>query len=102
MTPMTTPEGRRAWALSLMAGAAITMTLYAATALYLVRADVTAVLTLGMSAHAIIFVVVTGFAALLVKRTLRASVLGSSFESSDQGDAIHNSDSLTISREPGQ
>ena len=101
MTPMTTPEGRRAWALSLMAGAAITMTLYAAVAMYLVRADVTAVLTLGMSAHAIIFIVVTGFAALLVKRTLRASVLGSSFEATDS-DAIHDGDSVMVSKEPEQ
>ncbi len=84
---LLTTEGRRAAALVLLAGAGAVMTVYAAVALWLVRFHHADVLTLGLSAHVIIFVCVTGFAGLLIKRMLKASVLGNNFESSDQPDA---------------
>lgn len=98
---MMTPDGRRAWALAFLAGAGMTMTAYAAVALYLLKDRPNAVLTLGLSAHVIIFVVVTGFAALLVKRTLRATVLGNSFEASDT-ETLKDGDNVTINKETPQ
>ena len=83
MKVLLTTEGRRAGALVLLACAGAVMTVYAAAAMYLVRSHHSDVLALGMSAHVIIFVAVTGFAGLLVKRMLKAEILGSSFESSD-------------------
>ena len=62
------------------------MTIYAAVALYFVRDHPGYVLTLGLAAHVGIFVVLTGFAGLLVKRMLKASVAGNSFEAMDTGD----------------
>lgn len=81
-------DGRRAAALLFMLGGGIAMTIYAAFALYLVRAHPEYVLSLGLAAHVEIFIVLTGFAGLLVKRMLKASVAGSSFESSDSADAV--------------
>lgn len=87
MQYLLSPDGRRAAALLFLAGAGAVMTVYAAFAMYLVKNVATDVLALGLSAHVIIFVVVTGFAGLLVKRMLKASVAGSSFEASDTVDA---------------
>lgn len=86
MQYLLTAEGRRAAALLLMAGAGMVMTIYAAFALYLVRDVATDVLALGLSAHVIVFVVVTGFAGLLVKRMIKASIPGGSFEATDKVD----------------
>ena len=80
---LLTPDARRAAALLLMAGGGGAMTVYAGFALYLVRNNPYDVLTLGLAAHVAIFVVLTGFAGLLVKRMLKANVAGASFESSD-------------------
>jgi hypothetical protein len=79
-------EGRRAWALALLSGAGMTMTLYAIAALILVRTNVTYVLYLGLAAHVAIFVVITGFAGLIVKRTLTARIAGNELSASDLPD----------------
>lgn len=65
------PEGRRAWALALMAGGAVMMTAYATLALWLVRAHPAYVFSLGLAAHLSIVLVLTGFVGLLVKRAIK-------------------------------
>jgi hypothetical protein len=88
MNFLLSPDGRRAAAFGAMVGGGIAMTIYAAFAMYLVRDVPEYVLWLGLAAHVAVLVVLTGFAGLLVKRTLRASVAAASFEASDQGDAV--------------
>jgi hypothetical protein len=83
------PEGRRAWALVFLAGGGIALTTYAAFALYLVRAVPNFAFYLGLAGMVSTDIVLTGLAALLVKRTIKGSVLGNSFEiSDDQAQAI--------------
>lgn len=78
------PEGRRAWALMLMAGGGLAMTVFASFALYLVRRIPAYAFYLGLAAMFLIGIVITGYAGLLIKRTIRGSVLGNSFEISDE------------------
>ena len=85
---LLTPDGRRAAALLFMLLGGIAMTLYAAVALYFVRNDAASVLTLGLAAHVAVLIVLTGFAGLLVKRMIKASVAGSTFEASDSADPV--------------
>ena len=80
------PEGRRGWALALLAGGGMAMTLYAIVAMILVRGNATYVLYLGLAAHIGVLITLTGFAGLLVKRTIRASGLGAEFSASDTPD----------------
>lgn len=86
MNFLLSPDGRRAAAFGALLGGGVAMTIYAAFAMWLVRAVPQYVLWLGLAAHVAVLVALTGFAGLLVKRTLRASVAGSSFEASDQVD----------------
>ena len=88
MKVLLTPDGRRAAALLFMLLGGIAMTIYAGFALYFVREDAASVLTLGLAAHLAVLVVLTGFASLLVKRMIKASVAGSSFEASDSADPV--------------
>lgn len=81
------PDGRRAWALLLAAGGGIMMTVYAAVALWLVRAHPAYVFSLGLAAHLSIIFVLTGFLGLLIKRALKASDGKRTLEISDAGDA---------------
>jgi hypothetical protein len=67
---LLTPEGRRAWALILLAGSAISMTGYASVVLWLVRHDPSRAFYLGVGAMIHIAIVTTGLAGLLVKRDL--------------------------------
>ena len=78
------PEGRRGAALLFMAAGGVAMTGYAAYALWLVRSRPDYAFYLGLSAMALIAIVLTGFAGLLIKRTIKGSVLGNSFEISDE------------------
>lgn len=78
------PEGRRGWALMLMAGGGVSMTIFAAFALYLVRSVPAYAFYMGLGALALIGIVITGYAGLLIKRTIKGSVLGNSFEISDE------------------
>lgn len=80
------PEGRRGWALALLAGGGMAMTLYAIVAMILVRGNATYVLYLGLAADIGVLITLTGFAGLLVKRTIRASGLGAEFSASDVPD----------------
>lgn len=71
---LLTPEGRRGWALALMAGGGVGMTLYALLALWLVRGKPAFVFWLGVLAHLSIIIVISGFGALLVKRRFVAKL----------------------------
>ena len=71
---LLTPDGRRGFALLFMLGGGIAMTIYAGFALWFVRNNPGYVVTLGLSAHLAVLVVLTGFAGLLVKRMLKADV----------------------------
>ena len=78
------PEGRRGAALLFMAAGGVAMTGYATYALWLVRGRPDYAFYLGLSAMVLIAIVLTGFAGLLIKRTIKGSVLGNSFEISDE------------------
>jgi hypothetical protein len=77
-------EGRRAWAVMLMAGCAVTMTAYAGFALYLVRKYPNYAFYLGAGALLLVAIVVTGFASLITKRDIDVNALGMKFRVSDQ------------------
>jgi hypothetical protein len=81
-------DRRRNWALILMAGGGVAMTAYAAYALWLVRDRADYAFYLGAGALVLIGIVLTGFAGLLIKRTIRGSIVGSSFEINDGGDVL--------------
>ncbi len=66
-----TPEGRRAMALILLAGGGMAMTAYAAVSLWLVRHVASYAFWLGLAALALVAIVLTGFAGLLVRRTVK-------------------------------
>ena len=80
-------ERRRNWGLILLAGGGMAMTIFASVVLWLVKDQADYAFYLGLCAMGLIGVVLTGFAGLLVKRTIRGSALGSEFEVTDQGDA---------------
>ena len=67
-----------------LAAGGVAMTGYGAYALWLVRGRPDYAFYLGLSAMALIAIVLTGFAGLLIKRTIKGSVLGNSFEISDE------------------
>lgn len=66
-------DRRRDWALQLLAGGGMAMTAFAAATLYLVRDKATYAFWLGMAAMGLIGVVLTGFAGLIVRRTVKIS-----------------------------
>lgn len=78
------PDGRRGAALLFMAGGGASMTGYAGYALWLVRNRPDYAFYLGLAALALIGIVLTGFAGLLIKRTIKGSMFGNSFEISDE------------------
>lgn len=76
MTELVDPaasDRRRNWGLVLLAGGGMAMTAYACAALWLVRDDRDYAFYLGAGALGLVGVVLTGFSALLVKRTFRVS-----------------------------
>jgi len=80
-----TPEGRRAWALGLLAGGGLAMTIFAGAALWIVRDRPQLAFSLGLGALMLIAIVLTGFAGLLVKRTINVALPGARFEATDGG-----------------
>lgn len=78
------PEGRRAWALMLLAGSAITMTAYVVWALWIVKGVPKYAFYLGMLGFLMVGIVVTGFAGLLVRRSVDLSALGVRFKVDDK------------------
>jgi hypothetical protein len=84
LPPILTPNGRRAWAFLALLGGSIVMTVFAAIGVYIVRKDSGLSFWLAMAAHVQIIVGMTGFGALLYKRTIKAGRDG--VEISDQGE----------------
>lgn len=87
MSILSTPDGRRAAAFGAMLGGGFVMTGYAVAALYLVRTNAAYVFYLGLAAHLAILIVLTGFIAQLVRRSIKGSFGAASFEATDSGDA---------------
>ena len=80
-------DRRRNWGLILLAGGGMAMTAFAAAALailYIREAPLAFVFYLGLAALALVGIVLTGFSALLVKRTFRIGKDG--VEYADAGD----------------
>jgi len=77
------PEARRGAALLLLAGSGVSNTGIAVYALVLVQRHAQYAFYLGLGALLLVAVVQTGIAALLVKRSIRGSMFGNSFEISD-------------------
>lgn len=73
--PKTVEKGdvRRDWALILLAGGGMAMTLFAVACLYLISANEKYVFYMGLAAMVQIFAIFTGFMGLLVKRSLKIS-----------------------------
>lgn len=66
---LTTEDGRKGWAMLAALGCSVTMTIYAAAVLYLVKNSPMLAFWLGLSALGIILIVITGLMVLLgVKR----------------------------------
>lgn len=82
LPPILTPDGRRAWAFLALLGGSVVMTLFAAAGVYIVRRDAGLSFWLAMAAHVQVLVGMTGFGALLYKRTIKAGRDG--VEISDQ------------------
>src|SRR5690606_1966649 len=66
-----TAEGRRAMALILLAGGGVAMTAYPAVSPWPVRHVASYAFWLGLAALALVAIVLTGFAGLLVRRTVK-------------------------------
>ena len=77
MTEIVDPvasDRRRNWGLIMLAGGGMAMTIYAAVALWMIYqrgGPVDYVFYLGLAALVLVGIVLTGFSALLVKRTFR-------------------------------
>ncbi len=80
---LATPEGRRGWALALLAGGGMAFTAMAAWALYMVREAPDRAFWLGVAAHVQVFAVFTGIAALLVKRRIKWKGFGTDLDIDD-------------------
>jgi len=94
LPPLTTPDGRRAWAFAAIMGGCVVMTLFAAVGVYLVRGDAHLSFYLALAAHAQILVGMTALSAQFVKRTLKAGRDG--IEISDN--AIQSGDAVTVEK----
>lgn len=70
MIDLKTPDGRRAAAFAAILGGCVTMTLFAAFGVYIVRKDAGLSFWLALAAHAQIALGLTAFTALFVKRSL--------------------------------
>jgi len=79
-------DKRRTWGLILLAGGGMAMTAYASVVLWVVKENADYAFYLGLCAMGLIGVVLTGFAGLLMKRTIRANILGNEVEISDKGE----------------
>jgi hypothetical protein len=77
-------EGRRAWALMLMAGSNVMMTAYVSAVLWIVRKNPQYAFYLGLGGFFMIAIVTTGFAGLLVSRAIDLDALGVKLKISDQ------------------
>lgn len=79
-------ERRKDWALWIITGGGMAMTLYAVWALYLIQHDARHVYYLGIAAMINIFVLFGAIAGLLVRRTVNISKNGLIMEDHDNND----------------
>ena len=82
-------DRRRNWGLILLAGGGMAMTAFASAALFILYirgAPLSFVFYMGLAALVLVGIVLTGFSALLVKRTFRVGRDG--VEYTDTGDSI--------------
>lgn len=86
MPPITTPDGRRAWAFVAVWIGCVVFTLFAATAVWLVSGNALYSLILGLAAHLQLLIGMGGFSFVLGRRM---SVKGGrdGFEYTDAGEA---------------
>ena len=94
LPPLTSQDGRRAWAFAAIMGGCVVMTLFAAVGVYLVRGDAQLSFYLALAAHAQILVGMTALSAQFVKRTIKAGRDG--IEISD--DTIQSGDTVEITK----
>ena len=80
MPPITTPDGRRAWAFIALVGGAMVFTCFAAFAVYQLRNEVGFTFWFGLAAHAQVFVVLASLGGLLVKRMVKITKDGAEYE----------------------
>lgn len=81
-------DRRRNWGLILLAGGGMAMTVYAAVALWMLwerKAPASYLFYLGLSALVLVGIVLTGFSALLVKRTFRVGRDGVEYSDTVEG-----------------
>lgn len=82
-------DRRRDWGLALLAGGGMAMTAYAGYALWLNRENADHAFYLGLAALALVGIVLTGFSALLVKRTFRLNRDGVEYtDKGSEADAV--------------
>ena len=84
---LLTADGRRAWAFLSLLGASGVMTGFAAFAMWLVKASPTYVLWMGFAAHGQLFVCLTGFMAMFVKRDIAGDIKNGTFSVKDKTNA---------------
>ena len=94
--PLTTPDGRRAYAFAGVMGGCVVMTIFAAIGVYLTSGNVTYSFYLALAAHAQILVGLTALGAQFVKRNISIGKDGLSMQ--DQPDVIHDGDPVTLNK----
>lgn len=94
LPPLTSPDGRRAWAFAAIMGGCVVMTLFAAVGVYLVRGETQLSFYLALAAHAQILIGMTALSAQFVKRTIKAGRDG--VEISDN--VIQDGDTVEITK----
>jgi hypothetical protein len=83
LPPITTQDGRRAWSLVALWGAAVVFTGFAAVGVYLTRNHPNHAFYLALCAHVQVFAVISGMGALLVKRSYKVGRDGLSIDDKD-------------------
>lgn len=73
LSPEAASDRRRDWALAIVSGGAMAMTLIAVASLWFVRGNPTLAFYLGLAAQVNVVVALTGILALLVKRRVSLS-----------------------------
>lgn len=84
---ISSPGGRKAYAFLAMVGGAMVFTVFAAVGVWIVRNSQGLSFWLAILAHAQVFVVLTGLAALLVKRSVKITRDGAEITDLDNDDA---------------
>lgn len=95
IAPLITRDGRRAWAFAALLGGCVTMTLFAAVGVWLVRGNVGLSFWLALAAHAQILVGLTMFGALFVRRSIRIDRAGIAIND----ETISDGDQVAVSKE---